>query len=163
MKITFGNPQRAILVNRAPIRRLVTSLAHSERFAGWEVSLVFVDDAYIRDLKGRYMGVRKATDVLAFPLSDSPPSPAGPASSELLGEVYISAERAVAQARRNHVGLSEEVARLIVHGMLHLFGYRDDTESSRRKMIRRQEAFLREHKDLAAEVAERAKTGRRRA
>ena len=85
----------------------------------------------------------------------------GEGGDELLGEVYIGAERAVAQARRNHVGLSQEVARLIVHGLLHLFGYRDDTRSSRRAMIRRQESFLREHKALAADVAMRGQTRRR--
>ena len=134
-------------------------MARSENVAGWEVSLVFVDDAYIRDLKARYMGIRRATDVLAFPLADSPATHAG--AGELLGEVYIGAERAVAQARRNHVGLSQEVARLIVHGILHLFGYTDDTKSSRSRMIRRQEAFLREHKALAADVATRIVARRR--
>jgi probable rRNA maturation factor len=159
VKITFGNPQREIEINRASIRRLVSSLARSENVRGWEVSLVFVDDAYIRDLKGRYMGIRRATDVLAFPLADSPSTCAG--GDELLGEVYISAERAVAQARRNHVGLSQEVARLIVHGTLHLLGYRDGTRSSRNKMTRRQESFLKEHRALAADVATRRKTRRR--
>jgi probable rRNA maturation factor len=142
-----------IQVNRAPVRRLASALARAEKMSGWEVSLVFVDDAYIRDLKARYMGIRRATDVLAFPMSDSPPAIGAPGGGELLGEIYVSTERAVAQARRNHVGLSQEVARLIVHGLLHLFGYRDNTKSSRRLMIRRQEAFLMEHSALAAEVA----------
>jgi probable rRNA maturation factor len=160
VKITFGNPQRSIQINRASIRRLVSTVARSERVLGWEVSLVFVDDAYIRDLKGRYMGIRRATDVLAFPLSESRPPRVRDGGGELLGEVYISAERAVAQARRNHVGLSEEVARLVVHGMLHLFGYRDDTKSSRRAMIRRQESFLRDNKALVRDVAARARSRR---
>ena len=127
-------------------------MARLEKAKGGEVSLVFVDDSYIRELNGRYLGVRRATDVLAFPLGEAD----GPDDQQdLLGEVYVSAERAVAQARRYHVGLSEEIARLIVHGVLHLLGYRDDTPSSRRGMIRRQEAFLREHGVLASEVAKR--------
>lgn len=148
-------------IDRASIRRLISSLARSERVAGWEVSLVFVDDAYIRDLKGRYMGIDRATDVLAFPLSDSPAIRAGGGGDELLGEIYISAERAVAQARQNHVGLSQEVARLIAHGTLHLFGYADDTRASRKEMIRRQESFLRMHRAVAASVARRRRPRRR--
>jgi len=155
VRVTFGNPQRTIDIDRASIRRLVSSLARSERVVGWEVSLVFVDDAYIRDLKCKYMGIDRATDVLAFPLADSPAVRSGGGGDELLGEIYISAERAVAQARRNHVGLSQEVARLIAHGTLHLFGYTDGTRAARGSMIRRQEAFLRRHKALAAGVARR--------
>ena len=146
------------------------------------MALVFVDDSYMRELKGRYLGVRRATDVLAFPLGDDcehgprgvpggAPGRAGrraPDSGEsrafcacggraepdrLLGEVYIGTGRAIAQARRHRVGLSEEVARLIVHGLLHLFGYSDDTRSSRREMFGRQESFLREHSTLARGLA----------
>lgn len=123
------------------------------------MSLVFVNDSYIRDLNARYRGTRRATDVLAFPLADEGVGGGGPdevgEGRDLLGEVYISTDRAVEQARRHHVALSREVARLVVHGLLHLFGYEDDTRSSRREMIRRQEAFLREHRDVASQVAGR--------
>lgn len=154
----------------------MSSLARGEGIRGREVSIVFVDDAYMSELNGRYRGVRRATDVLAFPLSDAGPGGGrrgqdgtglrsqrvrGPRAVEddLLGEVYISTERAIDQARRHHVALSEEVSRLIVHGLLHLFGYRDDAPSSRRELIRRQESFLRANRDLAGAVAVRG--GRR--
>jgi len=144
------------------------------------VALVFVDDSYMRELKGRYLGVRRATDVLAFPLGDDCEhaprgAPGGaPDSGEsrafcagggraerdrLLGEVYIGTGRAIAQARRHRVGLSEEIARLIVHGLLHLFGYGHGTRSSRREMFGRQESFLREHRALAREVAKISRRG----
>lgn len=132
----------------------MSALARAERIEGGEVALVFVDDSYIRELKGRYLGKHRATDVLAFPLPDDQEVPNG-GMDKLIGEVYVSTERAIDQARRNHVGLSQEIARLIVHGMLHLFGYKDDTRSSRRAMIRRQESFLRENRSLAADVATR--------
>jgi len=139
----------------------VSAVARAEETRGGEVSLVFVDDAFIRELTGKYLGDRRATDVLAFPLLDGPE--AGTAGSDdLLGEIYISTDRAVEQARRRHLALSVEVARLIVHGLLHLFGYRDDTPSARREMLRRQEKLLREHRRLASDVARPAgRTGRR--
>jgi probable rRNA maturation factor len=172
VKTTFGNPQREVEIDTASVRRLVSSLARGEGIRGGEVSIVFVDDAYIRDLKGRYLGARVATDVLAFPLGDVHPTGGrggrrrsrGPRAVEddLLGEVYVSTERAIDQARQGHIALSQEVARLIVHGLLHLFGYRDDEVSSRVKMIRRQESFLRENRRLAMAVARRtARPGRR--
>jgi probable rRNA maturation factor len=164
VKTTFGNPQREVEIDTASVRRLVSSLARGEGVRGREVSIVFVDDSYIRELKGRYLGVRRATDVLAFPLDDTGPGGgrggarprARRVEDDLLGEVYVSTERAIDQARRNHVALSEEVARLIVHGLLHLFGYRDDVPSARVKMIRRQESFLRANRGLAMAVARKA-------
>jgi probable rRNA maturation factor len=176
VKTSFGNPQREVEIDTASVRKLVSSLARDEGIRGREVSIVFVDDAYIRELKGRYLGVRRATDVLAFPLDESGPGRgqgehgrsgrggargrrAGGTPSvedDLLGEIYVSTERAIDQARRNHVALSEEVARLVVHGLLHLLGYRDDSPSSRAEMIRRQESFLRANRGLARSVAKAA-------
>jgi probable rRNA maturation factor len=181
VKTTFGNLQEEVEIDEPRARTLVSSLAREEGVSGREVTLVFVDDAYIRELKGRYLGVRRATDVLAFPLAEDSREEAqgetkgggrrrsrnvgaasgGPPPENLLGEVYISTQRAIDQARCNHVGLSEEIARLIVHGLLHLFGYRDDSSSSRREMIRRQESFLREHKGTASAVAKRVKDRRK--
>jgi len=135
------------------LRKLVRSLARQEGTKGGEVSIVFVDDAFIRELNHRYLGVRRATDVIAFPLGGE----VGGNGRDLIGEVYVSGERALAQARRHHIGLGQEVSRLVVHGVLHLLGYRDGTPSDRRKMIRRQEAFLRAHAPLVAQAARRAR------
>jgi probable rRNA maturation factor len=157
VRVSFADSQSKVEPDRARLRQLVKSLARRERAKGGEVSIVFVDDAYIRHLNGRYLGVRRATDVISFPLGGDD----GPDDGDLLGEVYVSTERAVAQARRLHVGLSEEMARLVVHGVMHLLGYRDDTPSSRRVMIRRQESFLREQMPLVSEVVRRVRSSRR--
>jgi probable rRNA maturation factor len=153
VRVSLANNQSAVEPDGARLRRLVRSLARQEGTRGGEVSIVFVDDAFIRELNHRYLGVRRATDVIAFPLDEE----VGDDGWDLIGEVYVSGERALAQARRHHVGLSNEVSRLVVHGVLHLLGYGDDTPSERRKMVRRQEAFLRKHAPLVAKVARRAR------
>ena len=173
MKTSFGNLQREVDIDRGRVRKLVSALAGGEGVRAGEVTLVFVDDAYIAELNRRYLGENRATDVLAFPLGEASygaeahPSERGASGSRevefteapsdrLVGEVYISTERAIEQARENHVALSEEIARLIVHGLLHLFGYRDDRPSRRREMVRRQESFLRENKGAVTNVAKRS-------
>lgn len=83
-----------------------------------EVSLTLVDDREIRALNAKYRGVRRATDVLAFPL-------AGPAL--VLGEAIISVETARRQARLLGHSLREELDLLCCHACLHLVGY-DDRE-----------------------------------
>ena len=74
-----------------------------------EVHVTVVDDRRIRALNTRYLGIRRATDVLAFDL-------AGPGPGRLWGEVIVSVETAARQARRLGVPLATELDLLVVHG-----------------------------------------------
>jgi probable rRNA maturation factor len=86
---------------------------------GGTVEVLVVDDAGIRELNGRFRGVRRRTDVLAFPLEMEA------AASGLLGQIVLSAETASRQARRVGVPTALELELLVTHGVLHLVGYDD--------------------------------------
>ena len=86
-----------------------------------ELSIELVGDRRMRRLNRVYRRKDRTTDVLAFPMRESDnPCPT------LLGDVVISVETAKRQAREYGVSLREEVTRLIVHGTLHLLGYRHE-------------------------------------
>ena len=87
-------------------------------------------------MNAAYLKRRRTTDVLSFPLSDSP-------DPLLEGEVYVNVDCARRQARRYGVTFRNEVARLVIHGMLHLLDYDDKRESEKRKMTRLEDAHLR--------------------
>ena len=95
-----------------------------------EVSLVITDDAGIRQLNQRWRGKDASTDVLSFPQFDPPV----PRSAPCLGDVVISLETAVRQARDAGHGLSDEMIILLVHGLLHLLGC-DHMESGEREQM----------------------------
>lgn len=97
------------------------------------MTVVLVDDPYIRRLNHKYRHLDRATDVLSFNLDDG----AGP-DREALGDVYVSVDRARDQAGRYHVSLDDELHRLVVHGCLHLLGY-DHHNASERKAMREKE------------------------
>lgn len=83
------------------------------------VEIVLTDDTHVRRLNASYRGLDAPTDVLSFDLStDGIPAREMPG-----GEIYISLERARAQATEQRVPALEEVGRLLVHGMLHLAGF----------------------------------------
>lgn len=86
-----------------------------------EVSLLFTDDAEIQELNGHYRGKDMPTDVLSFSQLEGE-LPPGVAPSAL-GDVVISLETAARQALELNVSEEEELLRLLVHGILHLFGY----------------------------------------
>ena len=77
------------------------------------ISVVLCSDAVIRRLNRTYRRKDRPTDVLSFPFNDA----------DLLGEIYISLPRCAVQARRYGGTFDQEVARIFVHGMVHLLGY----------------------------------------
>jgi rRNA maturation RNase YbeY len=120
---------RALLRRRA--RRMLAAL-DSERA---ELSILLVDDAAIADLNQRYRGRSRPTDVLAFSLLEGAHADRRGA---LLGDVVIGIETAARQARARRRTLDDEVARLLVHGALHLLGY-DHVRSTQARLMRAQE------------------------
>lgn len=107
-----------------------------------EVSVVFADDEYIRELNHQYRGIDKATDVLSFALDEGeePDVVDGPEES-LLGDIVISLETAIRQAEEFGHSLERELSYLTIHGMLHLTGYDHETPEEKAEM-RNQEEFI---------------------
>ncbi len=97
-----------------------------------ELSVALVDDDYIQELNRTYRHLDEPTDVLSFPMNEE----------GLLGDVVISLERAEKQATDYGHSFEREVAFLLVHGILHLFGYDHDNDEERAKMRDREEAIL---------------------
>jgi probable rRNA maturation factor len=101
------------------------------------VSITVVGDAAIHALNRTHLGHDEPTDVISFPLRDENDP------DTLLGEVVVSSDRARAEARARGIEAAEELLRYVVHGCLHLLGYRDDERAAAQRMRRRQEAILR--------------------
>ncbi len=101
---------------KARARTMLAQVAHR----GSELSIALVDDADIRELNESWRGKRRATDVLSFSLLEG--EGVGHRGG-LLGDVVISVETAARQAAGRHRGLDEEIARLLIHGLLHILGH----------------------------------------
>ena len=112
-----------------------------------ELSVAIGDDRWIQKLNRRYLGRDAPTDVLAFPQEENPQS-----EEHLLGDVAISEETAARQAGERGHDQAKELELLLVHGILHLTGWRDETPSQRRAMMRRAEEVLSHlHREMAKE------------
>lgn len=125
-----------------PLGRIVGgTLAREGRRAG-EIGISIAGDAELRALNRRWRGIDRATDVLSFPYDA--------AAERVDGDLVISADRLRAQARRFRVSVARELARLVVHGTLHLAGLDHHRAAERRHMRARERAALRA---AAAEIA----------
>lgn len=104
-----------------------------------DVSIVFSDSEFIKEINKKYRNKDKVTDVLSF--SESVKGFKGVSSS--LGEIIICPLQLKQQAKEQGVSFKEELARILIHGLLHLLGY--DHEISKKeeiKMKEREEYFL---------------------
>jgi probable rRNA maturation factor len=119
VRLPGGRPRLARLVRRA-----VRAALDAKRVAGAEITVALLGDAGIADLNRRYLGHDGPTDVLAFPLF-------GP-GEPVLGDVCIGLAQTMRQAAALDVPLAEEIARLAVHGTLHVLGL-DHPEGPGRK------------------------------
>lgn len=105
-----------------------------------EVTLVLVAADELRRLNRTYRRRDYDTDVLSFDYREPGEDQAG----TLWGDVFVSADAARRQARERGIPAREELARLFLHGALHLMGYRDGTPREAARMERVQESLLRE-------------------
>lgn len=97
----------------AAVRTLRPPLAHNS-----ELSLVFTDDAHIRELNYRYRSIDSATNVLTFPSPEIVNS-----GHALLGDIVLAHETVLAEAQSRGLTIVGHIAHLILHGFLHILGY----------------------------------------
>ena len=100
-----------------------------------EISLAFIGDAEMKKINQAYRGLNQATDVLAFS-----------GEGNYLGEILIDYSQIRRQAGRYNSSAKKEMVFILVHGLLHLIGYDDKTETDRIKMINLGEEFVKKLK-----------------
>lgn len=107
---------------------------------------MLTEDNAIQEMNRTYRGYDKATDVLSFAQCDGSsvaPSRLDPKGVPyLLGDIVISVDTAMRQATTHGVTLEQELALLAVHGLLHLIGYDDETETGAARMREREREIL---------------------
>lgn len=111
-----------------------------------EVAIVFIDDAEMTGLNERHRGGVGPTDVLSFPLEEGEPGrpperdPAGPPLN--LGDVFIAPDMVRANAVAGGVEFADELALMVVHGLLHLLGWDHVEDADAARMEERERQLL---------------------
>ena len=100
-----------------------------------EINYIFCDDAYLYDVNKRYLNHDTYTDVISFDHTDDP--------QVVSGDIYISVERVKENAVTYHATFLQELARVMVHGILHFLGYKDHTPAAKQKMRQAEDNALR--------------------
>ena len=139
---------RTIEINKGPgarqvpgswVRRVVAKVLECEKSSRRRVSVLLVDDRKIRRLNKEFLKRDRVTDVIAFWCREN--SLVG-AETGYLGDLVVSVERARVISSRLGIPFKEELARYLIHGTLHLVGYKDERPAERTRMLKKQEVIL---------------------
>ena len=137
MKIDIQNLQSVAKIDKKKVIECVDRVLNAMGEKDAELSLMLVNDMYIRNLNWKYRRSDSATDVLAFPMRDS-----RGLSGSVLGDVVISAETAQREAKKRKKDFQEELDLYLIHGVLHLLGYTDEKPRARKKMHDKEQEIL---------------------
>ena len=133
MKVAVANAQREAPVSVARITRLLQQATQQLRIdARGVMTVTFIPDARMKTLNRRFTGHNRFTDVLSFRYDGEP----------VVGEILIAPRAARAYAKRHGVAYAQELARYVVHGLLHWLGHEDRTPTEQRVMRSREDRLL---------------------
>ena len=123
--------------NEKICKSIINYVFSKEKINLYEISVIFTSDIYVSDLKKRFFLKDQWTDVIAFPLHSNK-------KEKIEGEIYISMPTAKQNADKFNQAYEKEVARLIIHGVLHLLDYSDQSYKGKQTMSKIEENILKE-------------------
>ena len=116
------------------INTLIKSTINSEGREINSINIILTDDEFLRKMKKKYFEQDLYTDVISFNLEDP--------NEDIEGEIYISMDRIIDNAKLLKSSIDMELKRIIIHGILHLIGYNDQTNSQKENMTKLENKYL---------------------
>ena len=123
------------------VEKVLYSALEKEKLDNITFNLIIVDNNYIHELNKNYRNIDRETDVITFALEDED-TLVLPNEERILGDIYISIDKARQQAKEYIHSLLRELSFLAVHGFYHLLGYDHQTKEEEEIMFKKQEEVL---------------------
>ncbi len=113
------------LKRKPKIKSWIDSVIKESGFSSGQINIIFTSDEDLRRINIEYLEHDYYTDIISFDYSEA---------KVLSGDIYISIERVEENAKKYSVEKENELLRVIIHGILHLIGYKDSNDSEKNKM-----------------------------
>jgi len=120
------------LENQQSIIKWLEGIIESEKGSVAELNYIFCSDEYLHKINVEYLDHDTFTDIITFPINDDP----------VQSDIFISIERVKENASERAIPFLNELHRVILHGLLHLLGYRDKTENEKAQMRQKEDEGL---------------------
>ena len=132
-EINIFNEHKDIDFHKNHIIQLINLSLEATEYNQVKINLIFCDNDKLNSFKREYFDDDVLTDIVTFPIKND---------NDLEAEIYISVEMAKINSVEFNVSLNNELSRLIIHGVLHLIGFNDDTKDSKKVMFLKQEEII---------------------
>jgi probable rRNA maturation factor len=119
---------------KAITRNWLINVIREEHKSPFNINYIFCSDEYLLELNKKYLSHTTFTDIITFPDLFHP--------KKISGDIYISVERIKENAEKYQQTFDNELARVMVHGMLHLLGYEDKAPKDKELMTRKEDYYL---------------------
>ena len=133
--ISFNYELDFELPNEEELSTWISSVISSEDFREGDINYIFCNDEYLLKLNREFLKHDSLTDIISFDYS---------VGKELHGDIFISTERVVENAKIFKVSFEKELNRVLVHGVLHYCGYKDKSDKDTKVMREKEDHYLRE-------------------
>lgn len=134
-KINFFNEDISFtLKQKTKIKSWIKSAITEEGFELNELNFIFCSDAYLLKINRDFLDHDDYTDVITFDHSET--------HHLIAGDIFISMERIKENADSFHVSITDELCRVMIHGTLHLLGYKDKTKAAKLRMTAKENYYL---------------------
>lgn len=122
------------LKNKLKVRQWITDTIIAEGFKLQELTYIFCSDAYLLQINQQYLDHDTYTDIITFDNSEY--------EGEITGDIFISVPRIQENSTLFKVSETDELHRVIIHGALHLLGYKDKTPLDNKNMTEKEDFYL---------------------
>lgn len=122
------------LKHLAKVRTCLCRVAKNESYRLIALNYIFCSDAYLLDINKTYLDHSDYTDIITFDNSEK--------EGIVVGDIFISIDRAIENAEQLNLNLEQEVLRLLIHGLLHLLAYKDKSRKDKTLMTEKEDYYL---------------------
>ena len=129
------DPANILKPNENKIKKIIKTVYQNENIYDFHISIIFTNDELVSSLKKSFFKINELTDVIAFRLNDY-------CEKNVEGEVYISVERVFYNAKKYNEKKTNEISRVLIHGILHLLNYKDNEKESKDLMTSKENYYL---------------------
>lgn len=123
-----------LLRDKLKIRNWIHEAILSERKELGQINYIFCDDSYLHEMNIQYLNHDTLTDIITFDNTDT--------TSIVSGDIFISIDRVKENASIYEVAFLNELHRVLIHGVLHLIGYKDKTSDDAKIMREKEDYYL---------------------
>jgi len=120
------------------LKNWIKNTVKEEGFSIGEINIIFTSDDYLLEINQKFLSHNYYTDVITFDYSDN---------KKISGDIFISIDRVKENAEKYKEKFFDELNRVIIHGILHLLGYKDKTSNEKDLMRKKEDFYLKKLKD----------------